>query len=229
MPKVYPFAVEFSADFGMFSRPDSGSESCSYVVPTRSAARGMIESICWLKYATVEIAGCGICFEPSWTNYAFNSFASSRKTKLVNTMSPSQIRTSILVKPRFIILGYAMSKVQMPGLNHAHSFSCQLARRVRFGRYHSRPVMGWKDFPVTDCTTPKTPLVDYNCVVPTLCDVSYSPSAEVITRFSQNVPIVNGVLSYGNEPVENRDGFLTFKSEELDFLTKKFIKEAIND
>ena len=39
----------------MWTRPDTGDAPVSYPAPTFSAAKGMFESICWLKSATIAI------------------------------------------------------------------------------------------------------------------------------------------------------------------------------
>ena len=41
--KMYPIEMEVESKFGMFRRPDTGSDGTSYPAPTFSAAKGMME------------------------------------------------------------------------------------------------------------------------------------------------------------------------------------------
>jgi len=72
--KKYPIVVEVAGTHGMFGRPDCGSESFSYPMPTSSACRGMIESIVRIPSADLEIVAVGSCSFPQWSNYSFFGF-----------------------------------------------------------------------------------------------------------------------------------------------------------
>lgn len=230
MIKPYPFAIEFGAEFGMFASYDSGSESHSYVVPTKSAAIGMVQSICRLKGASIEPCAIGVCYKPAWTPYAFNSFSPYRKNGQITGETYTQIRASVLVRPKFVILGLIHpSGVNVPGrsqVNHAHACQCQLARRVKRGQFFSPPVMGWKDFPVTDCTAPKTPIEPYNCFIPTFGYTTYPEGGGIKQNFLQNIEVKNGCLTYGSEEVEVKGGFLAFKSASLNKALESFVRIA---
>jgi CRISPR-associated Cas5-like protein len=231
MPTTYPFAVEVAAELGMFASPDTGSEPCSYLVPPQSAAKGIIESICRLKAAKIEPVAVGICFTPKWERYAFNSFSPIRKNDQINRDLACQIRATVLVHPRYVILGLITTireqvPVELSRINHAHSAQAQLARRLRQGRFFSAPVMGWKDFPVHTCTVPKTPITQYNSILPTFATTSFY-NGGVEMKFKQNMPIENGVLRYTDEPVMlDKEGKLTFASVVLRTQLSDFVGEA---
>ena len=235
LPRTYPFAIEYASELGMFARPDTGSEPCSYEVPSQSAAKGMIEAICRIKGASIEPIAVGICFKPSWTNYSYNSFSPIRKSEQIATDSACQIRATVLEKPRYVILGlihYLGGEIpdKYREVNHAHSAQIQLARRVKSGRFYSPPVMGWKDFPVSDCTFPKTSIHQYNSVIPNFKSVEFDNGKVVLTA-RQNVEIKDGVVHYGSTHeivVKNKTingsvvKSLTFASENLDNMLNQF-------
>jgi CRISPR-associated protein Cas5d len=47
----YPVSLEISGATAMWTRPDTGDAPVSYPAPTFSAAKGIFESIVWLKSA----------------------------------------------------------------------------------------------------------------------------------------------------------------------------------
>ncbi len=237
MPKKYPFAIEYAAELGMFARPDTGSEPCSYEVPSQSAAKGMIESICRLKGASVEPVAVGMCFQPSWVNFSYNSYSPLRKSDQITKESHCQIRATVLEKPRYVILGlvhYLGGNVpdKYNAINHAHSAQVQLARRVKSGRFFSHPVMGWKDFPVSECSSQKTSIHNYNSIIPNFKSVDFN-EGKVLYAARQNVEIKDGVVHYGgNHEVIIKEKLingsliktLTFASEQLDDMLDEFVR-----
>lgn len=233
MPHIYPFRVEVAAELGMFARPDTGSEPCSYVVPTQSAAKGIVESICRIKGAQTEPVAAGICFTPHWTGYSFNSYSPLRKNNQIVDENSCQIRATALLHPRFVIVGvFHNMKDAAPEhlrhLNHAHSAQIQMARRIRRGQFHSIPVMGWKDFPVHTCTVQRTSVQPYNTVIPTFATGSFHNGLEV--SFAQDVPIRDGVVHYTDEKtvIRESDGLrlLTFASPVLARMLQEFTECA---
>ena len=50
----YRINVEISGPSAMWTRPDTGDAPVSYLAPTYSAAKGIFESVCWLKSAEVR-------------------------------------------------------------------------------------------------------------------------------------------------------------------------------
>jgi CRISPR-associated Cas5-like protein len=231
MSRIYPFSVEFSGDFGMFVRPDTGSEPFSYEIPTKSTARGMIESICWIKNALIEPIAVGICYEPSWIGYTYNSYSPYRKADLISSGNACQIRAGIVVNPRFVILGLCHSLNNQKNGNNAHSLQDQLRRRVNAKKFHNVPVMGWKDFPVNEFSTQKTSIQPRNGIIPILASVKFA-NGDVEFESTQNVKMENGVVNYEQyEEVVLKDKImsdgstikcLTFASNTLDDMLTKF-------
>ena len=49
----YPIQFEIAGPTSMWTRPDTGDAPVSYPAPTYAAAKGLFESIVWLKSAEV--------------------------------------------------------------------------------------------------------------------------------------------------------------------------------
>lgn len=232
MPKIYPFVVEFKAEFGMFARGDTGSEPTSYELPTASNARGMIEAICRIKGSEIEPVATGICSRPQWLSYTCNSYSPHRKSNQINDGNPCQIRANILQEPHFVVIGliHSLNK-DIPnhlGINHAHACSDILSRKIKSGRAWTTPCMGWSDFPVTDYIAQETPIYAYNSILPTFLSITYDNNGRVIKNCRQNVPIENGVIHYGgNEKVIIKEnGMITFANSELSEMLDRFIRKT---
>ena len=61
MKKDYPIQLEIAGHTAMWTRPDTGDAPVSYIAPTFSAAKGIFESVCWLKSAVVRPTRVEIC------------------------------------------------------------------------------------------------------------------------------------------------------------------------
>lgn len=59
--KTYSISLEISGPSAMWTRPDTGDAPVSYLAPTYSAAKGIFESVCWLKSAEVVPTRVEIC------------------------------------------------------------------------------------------------------------------------------------------------------------------------
>jgi CRISPR-associated Cas5-like protein len=70
--KTYEVRCEISGPSAMWTRPDTGDAPLSYPAPTFSAAKGLFESIVWLKSAELVPRNAG---------YALRASNSNRKSK----------------------------------------------------------------------------------------------------------------------------------------------------
>ncbi|GAA4447939.1 CRISPR-associated protein Cas5 [Novipirellula rosea] len=52
--KTYPISLEIAGPSAMWTRPNTGDAPVSYLALTYSAAKGIFESVCWLKSAVVR-------------------------------------------------------------------------------------------------------------------------------------------------------------------------------
>lgn len=242
--QTYAVSVEFRAMQGMFARPDVGSESRSYELPTESAARGMLESIQREIGVVVTPVAAGLCSLPRWENYGFNSYSPLRKTSLVTDGDPMQKRMMVLCKPHFVILAVLSPDAYRPGerrYNRPHACQEQMARRLKKSQCFRTPVMGCSEYHCEHFGVPTTPIFeDYKAEIPSLCSVVWKshPIINVETDYrKQGIPefrepvkasIDGGVLRYTDQygVVVVRDGRLTFEDSGLDADLSSFERKA---
>lgn len=70
--KPYPIQVEISGPTALWTRPDTGSSPVSYVAPTFSAVKGVLEAILRWKSVNVRPTRCEICTPVQFHRYATN-------------------------------------------------------------------------------------------------------------------------------------------------------------
>jgi CRISPR-associated protein Cas5d len=56
----------------MWIKPDTGDATVSYLAPTFSEAKGIFESICWLKSAIIVPRKAEVCTARVWHTYTTN-------------------------------------------------------------------------------------------------------------------------------------------------------------
>jgi hypothetical protein len=221
--KIYPFLIEVRATMGMWARLDCGSEPFSEIVPSPSSARGLVESIRWVRPVHTEIVGSALCFQPRHTSYAFNSRSPERKSDQIKNDHALQIRASVLVDPIYQILGFFSNKEEGKE-NLAHSCQSQFARAIKRGVAFHTPVMGWKDFPLTYFGLPQTNILPMNVEIPVMSSMVYG--ADGVSVKQAAAEIKDGVCQYGQFGCRNDSGRLQFTDEFLNKELDKFITEA---
>jgi len=227
MMKKYAIGFEVAGEMGMFRRPDSGSDGCSSVIPTPSAALGMVESVARVVDVDVHIVAIGVCFVPKWTNGAFNSHSPIRKSSLVSSGNSLITRTSVLHKPRYQILATLSNRgFRSRPTNNAHAFQEIFLRRLRKGQSWSPVCLGLKKFMATDVDFIKTPIVPYNETLPYQI-VQYFDHApvgdEVLSRsfascgrqVLSDFKITDGVAYFGPDQIRVDNGLLSFADESM--------------
>jgi|GEM_PF-2417161 len=95
--KTYPISCEISGPTAMWTRLDTGDAPVSYLAPTYSAAKGVLESVCWLKSAVVNPTRVEICAPPIWHTYTTNYGGPLRKSSSVKDGNSFQLLASVLV------------------------------------------------------------------------------------------------------------------------------------
>jgi CRISPR-associated protein Cas5d len=153
----YPVELEIAGPFAMFSRPDSGGTPSSYPIPTQSAAKGLFESIArlnsgdaWFEPLKVEICkpagteGGEIRFQRYATNYG----GPLRKTNQLTSNSSYQVFATVLVDVCYRIHARIQSgeREWKPGQNPRHYLKDLFERRLKQGRCHRTPCLGWSEF-----------------------------------------------------------------------------------
>lgn len=206
--KKYGIAFEVSSEMGMYARPDSGSDSCSYSIPTIPACIGKIESVARVIDVNIDIVAIGICNKPKWTDYSFNSHSLLRKPDLVKGKNALRIKSSVLQNPKFQILALLSNRI-IKKINGAHSFQTQFLRRMRKGQSFHFVSMGPREF-IADIDFIHTPIIeDYNENIPSYV-VSNFPRT-----IQNNLKIRNGVAYFDQEKVVVKNGLLQFANTEI--------------
>lgn len=213
MGKLYTIQLEIAGSTAMWTRPDTGDAPVSYIAPTYSAAKGILESVCWLKSAIVKPTHVEICSPPVWHTYTTNYGGPLRKSSSVKDGNSFQLLASVLINVCYRIYAEvvdvdhdrgqsARSKTyQDARVNGPHAYQEMFQRRLNRGQWFVMPCLGWREF-VPDYVGPlrneSSPCVTVNAKLPSMLRMvfsdpshgSYSPS------FSQDIEIREGVLQY---------------------------------
>lgn len=145
MNKKYEISMEIEGKYGMFKRPDTGSEGVSYPCPTFSAAKGIFESVFFLKTATVIPYKTEICLPIQYITYNFNYKGLLKKKDLEKEDKTQQIRNTILYNCCYKLYAYVINDEKYK-INNAHSYQEQFFRRLKKGQCNKIPVLGWSEF-----------------------------------------------------------------------------------
>ncbi|MBI3463524.1 MAG: CRISPR-associated protein Cas5 [Planctomycetes bacterium] len=79
--KPFQMCFEISGPTAMWTRPDTGDAPVSYPAPTLAAAKGIFESIVWLKSAEVVPQRVEICAPLVFHTYSTNYGGPLRKNE----------------------------------------------------------------------------------------------------------------------------------------------------
>lgn len=212
--KSYEVQFEISGPTAMWTRPDTGDTPVSYPVPTFSAAKGMFESICWLKSANVKPVKIEICAPLIFHTYSTNYGGPLRKNKIIKKGSSYQLLATVLINVCYRLFAKVESvdsemrqlserARRSPTLsrNGAHAYRDMFDRRLTRGQWYSIPCLGWKEFtpiyvgPFRDGTEVCRKI---NTVLPSMLQSVFSKPkfGKYKPTFKQNVAIKNGVLVY---------------------------------
>ncbi len=210
----YAIQFEIAGPSAMWTRPDTGDAPVSYPSPTFSAAKGMFESICWLKSANVKPVKVEICAPLVFHTYSTNYGGPLRKSRIMKQGSSYQLLATVLINVSYRLYAKVTtvdSKTrqlserakQSPtlSLNGAHAYREIFDRRLSRGQWHSIPCLGWKEFtpsyvgPFRDSTKVCQTI---NTVIPSMLHSVFSEPkyGKYKPKFQRNVAIENGVLIY---------------------------------
>lgn len=212
--KLYPVCLEVSGPTAMWTRPDTGDAPVSYPAPTYCAAKGLFESIVWLKSAEVIPTRVEICSPLIYHTYSTNYGGPLRKSKIMQKGSSYQLLATVLINVCYRIYGVvdndhstnrrlseAARQQHLVSRNGAHAYQEMFGRRLQKGQCHAIPFLGWKEFvpdyigPFRAATTVCTAI---NTVIPSMLWQSFQDGkfGDWNPAFRQNVNIENGVLQY---------------------------------
>ncbi len=196
--KSYPIEFEVQGHAAMFTRPDTGSAPISYPAPTFSAAKGMFESVARIKSAYIKPVKIEICSPIIYHRYFNNYRGPLRKSGTPNF----PLAATILVDVCYKIYGVVEEITKAPyGNNHLHALQEMFIRRIKQGRSHYTPCLGWREFipsyfgPLRDSTTVDKSI---NLIIPSMLYSMFDKpgNGKIQPSFKQDVQIVEGVLNY---------------------------------
>lgn len=202
MEKTYDVSFEIAGHAAMFTRPDTGAAQVSYPAPTFSAAKGMFESIARWKSACICPTKVEICAPIRYHKYTTNYGGPLRKDNQISKGASYQLPATILIDVCYRIYGIVKELSASPnGNNHVHALQEVFYRRLKTGRLHYTPCLGWKEFVpsyvgVFREDTKKQE--DINIMIPSMLYEVFDnlSNGQVSPSFIVNAEIKNGELSY---------------------------------
>jgi CRISPR-associated protein Cas5d len=210
MAKVYPISMEVAGPLAMFSRPDTGATPTSYPAPTWSACKGILESIAmlsggqaWVHPSKVEVCklrgskGGSVHYQ----RYRINYGGPLRKDSLINKGNNMQLIATVLADVCYRIYAEIRSDVWDPAANRQHHLQDLIIRRLKQGRCHHTPALGWREFTCSYWGPFREDYVvdqDLHLTIPSMLvgvwdrpiNGSYGP------QFAQEARVAGGVLHY---------------------------------
>ena len=207
----YPISLEVSGPSAMWTRPDSGDAPTSYPVPTRSAVKGLFESVLWLPTAVVVPLRAEICKPLVYHTYSTNYGGPLRKSGKGNFQLIATVLVDVCYRIYAEVQRYdgpveriVPSARKWLSTNCAHAYQEMFEKRLKLGQWARTPCLGWQEF-VPDYLGPireqkEKVQTEINFVLPSLLDSVFPRQNDPTRRpaFRQNVPIKNGVLHYAS-------------------------------
>ncbi|MDP8568750.1 CRISPR-associated protein Cas5 [Methylophilus aquaticus] len=150
----YQICLEISGDFAMWARPDTGSTPTSYPIPTWSAAKGIFESIAFLKdgRAWINPKRVEICRRVgnSCEQIGYQKYTNNYRGPLQNNDAGAfQFSTIILSDVCYRLYADIEngSGVHLKhGDNPSHQLQAMFERRLAKGQCYKTPCLGWNEF-----------------------------------------------------------------------------------
>lgn len=182
--------VEVWGEYACFSRPELKVERVSYEVITPSAARGILEAVCWkpaIKWIIDEIKVCNpIKFENIRRNEV-NSKASANKDFIAANTDRAQRASLILKNVRYVITAHFEMTDRAEERDNEAKFSEMIKRRLRNGQYFHKPYLGVREFPaeirlIENGKDAPTPIPESRALGLMLYDILYIKNEHNVVR-----------------------------------------------
>jgi CRISPR-associated protein Cas5d len=198
----YPVSVEIAGPAALFVRPDSGASFVTYPAPTFSAVQGILDCIARWKSAYLEPERVEICSPIQTMRFVCNYGGPLRKKATITKDSGYQLYSTILVDVCYKIHAVVRESSSAPdAANHLHALQEMFYRRLKQGKLHRTPCLGWSEMtptylgPLRDSTRTCT---DIDLEIPSMlhrvfdhpCGGRYMP------EYRRAVRIEKGVLHY---------------------------------
>lgn len=190
-----PLAVLVWGEYACFTRPEAKAERVSYLVPTPSAARGILEAIFWkpeFRYRVQEIQVLKpIRVASLLRNEITDKMPDPRRERPV-PMDVAERRTQrhtlALLDVAYRIVADVVLRPDVT--DDAAKFRDQFRRRVERGQCYHRPALGCREFAAHFGTSetappdvPRAPIHDSRDLGLTLFDIAFAGESDA------NVPL----------------------------------------
>lgn len=212
--KNYEIALEIAGASAIWTRPDTGDSPGTYPVPTRSAAKGIFESILWNPAVEIIPTRVDICSPLIFHHYTTNYGGPLRKSGQISGGNNYQLFATVLINVRYRLHAAVRPAERAPHSEKiarwlertrspAHAFKEIFERRLKRGQCHNVPSLGWREFvpSYVGMFRPETRIhEDINLSMVSMLDRVFAegPFSAYTPTFMQNAEIRNGVLVYGS-------------------------------
>lgn len=188
--KSYLRQLEIPGPIGLWARPDTMPHPVSYVGPTSSVVKGILEAILRWKSLNVRPTRCEICAPVQFHRYAFNYGGPLRKSSQIKDRTSLQIFAQALINVCYRLYaemdlnrGLYGEPAESPGGECApHAYVDALQRRQERGRWFYTPRLGWKEF-VPDNVGPfrdgTASCAVETLVIPALLEMMFDPAPAI--------------------------------------------------
>lgn len=158
----YGFKVKVEGEYALFSRPELKVERYSYDVLTPSAARGILEAICWkpaIRYVidkihvlnpirVTNIRRNEVSAKAS-ANLAYSAMTGGGNPLLISTSDNIQQRASLVLKDVCYVIEAHFEMTERAGDEDTpEKFYNMIVRRIQNGQCFHQPYFGCREFPV---------------------------------------------------------------------------------
>ncbi len=162
---MHPHAVRLkvSGEFACFTRPEAKVERVSYPVPTPSAARNILDAICWKKEMRWIITSIHLLkpvkFISVRRNEVQSKIAPGAVKKWMNdpstyypliagagTDTDATPRNSLLLRDVSFLIEAYPHVFEKSGENLPQKYTSMLLRRAEKGQCHQQPFLGCREF-----------------------------------------------------------------------------------
>lgn len=159
---AFGFKVQVSGEYALFSRPELKVERYSYDVLTPSAARGILEAICWKPAIRYVIDKIYVQNPIRVTNIRRNEIAAKASASqarsamnggtnpmFIASANSIQQRASHLLKDvSYVIEAHFVMTDKAGERDTPEKFYNMILRRLRNGQCYHQPYFGCREFPV---------------------------------------------------------------------------------
>lgn len=210
----YIISCEISGNYAMWTRPDTGDCPVSYPAPTRSAAKGIFESILWGPAIEIFPTSVEICNPLRYENYITNYGGPLRKAESIDKGNNYQLMATVIVgvcyKFHASVVPTRRGKEELPlrakqwdakTTSPGHAYKAIFERRLERGQCFNIPFLGWKEF-VPDYVGPlrkeTKACKEVSLSIPSMLTYVFPNGyqSDVDFVFAQNLSIDEGVLIY---------------------------------